>query len=204
MRFILVKRMISKIVKDLRGVCQEVDCYDLYNAMKSIGANSKIMYPFRVSNPDRITIGSDTFICEGSRIDCLDRNAHHNSISIGNRCYISYNFSVIAGADVIIGDDVLIASNVLIVSHNHGINPEENTSYLNQSLTCSPIRIEDGCWIGEKAQILSGVSIGKRSIIAAGAVVTKPVPAYSIVAGIPAKVIKQYNKDLHKWETLKH
>jgi acetyltransferase-like isoleucine patch superfamily enzyme len=61
------------------------------------------------------------------------------------------------------------------------------------------VRIEKGCWIGEKVIILPGVNIGKRSIIGAGSVVTKSIPEYSIAVGNPARVIKTWNKDKKQW-----
>lgn len=63
-----------------------------------------------------------------------------------------------------------------------------------------PIIIDDDCWLGFGSEILSGVHIGKHSIVAARAVVTKDVPPYTIVAGNPAKIVKQYNFDTKQWE----
>ena len=63
--------------------------------------------------------------------------------------------------------------------------------------------IEDECWLGFGCEILSGVHIGRHSVVAARAVVTKDVPPLSIVAGNPARVIKTYNKETKKWERVK-
>ena len=87
-----------------------------------------------------------------------------------------------------------------IVSHNHGMNPEESLSYMHQKLSAKCVTIGDGCWIGEKVQIMPGASVGKKCIIAAGAIVTKDIPDYSIAAGVPARVIKSYNFNTHRWE----
>ena len=83
------------------------------------------------------------------------------------------------------------------------MNPELSESYATIPLEAKKVVIENGCWIGEKVSILPGVRIGKRSIVAANAVVTKSIPQYSIVAGIPAKVIKKYNFETHAWEGIK-
>ena len=96
---------------------------------------------------------------------------------------------------------MLFASNILITNENHGINPENEVPYMNQDLSAKPIEIGDGCWIGEKVCILPGVNIGKKSIVGAGSVVTKSIPAYSIAVGNPAKIIKKYNFDHKKWES---
>lgn len=66
-----------------------------------------------------------------------------------------------------------------------------------------PVIIEDDCWLGFNCEVLSGVHIGKHSIVAARAVVTKDIPPYSIVAGNPARVIKQYNFETKLWEKIK-
>jgi acetyltransferase-like isoleucine patch superfamily enzyme len=69
-----------------------------------------------------------------------------------------------------------------------------------QPTTTATITVEDDCWIAANAVITAGVTIGKHSVVAGGAVVTKSVPAFSIVAGNPAKVIKQYNAQTGEWE----
>jgi len=105
----------------------------------------------------------------------------------------------LGGGKIDIGTNVLIASHVLITSENHSIDPECNIEYMNQPLLCSDVKIEDGCWIGEKVCILPGVTIGKKSVIGAGSVVTKNIPAYCIAVGNPARIIKKYDFDSHKW-----
>ena len=94
----------------------------------------------------------------------------------------------------------MIASGVAIIAENHGMDPECSVRYGNQPLDSKPITIANNCWLGEKVVILQGVSIGEWSIIGAGSVVTKSIPAYSIAVGNPAKVIKVYNKNKHCWE----
>ena len=101
-----------------------------------------------------------------------------------------------------IGKDTIFASDVLITSENHGMNPESNIPYHAQPLSTGEVTIGQGCWIGEKVSIISGggVRIGDKCIIAAGAVVTKDIPDYSIAGGIPARVIKRYDFEKHMWQ----
>ena len=147
-----------------------------------------------------ISIGNNTVILANSRIQLYpDLTKKKAYITIGNHCYIGYYLSILAGADIKIGNNVLIASNVLITSEGHGINPESDIPYMEQPLNIKEVIIEDHCWIGEKACILPGVTIGKYSVVAAGSIVTKSIPEYSIVAGNPAKVIKSYSFEKHQW-----
>jgi len=82
----------------------------------------------------------------------------------------------------------MLAANVQLLSNNHD-------EYDRQVLTCKPILIKKGAWIGAGASILPGVSIGKYAIVGAGAIVTKDVPDYGVAVGIPAKIVKTLDKD---------
>lgn len=170
------------------------------------GEGAKVSYPTKITGYEHISIGDNTVILEYGRIENYRTNADvifappPFGIAIGRNCNIGYHFSILNASNVTIGDNVLIASHVLITSENHGMNPEM-ISYTrkHQPLVSEPVEIGDGCWIGENVCILPGVKIGKKSIIGAGSVVTKPIPAYSIAVGNPAKVIKKWEFDSHKW-----
>ena len=105
-----------------------------------------------------------------------------------------------SAAPIEIGDNTLIASGVVITSENHGTNPEIADSYADTPLEAKPITIGKGCWLGENVIITPGVELGDRCIVAAGAVVTKSFPPYSMVGGVPAKLMKTYNHNSHEWE----
>lgn len=168
------------------------------------GKNSNIKKPYyQLSGVNRIKIGDNVTIMKNCRLAVYGEGLNE-CISIGNDCYIGFGFSVLADAKgkVDIGNQVLIASNVLITNEGHGINPELEIPYMEQNLLCKDVKIDEGCWIGEKVCILPGVHIGKKSIIGAGAIVTKSIPDYSIAVGNPARVIKCYNFDKKKWESL--
>jgi lipopolysaccharide O-acetyltransferase len=68
-----------------------------------------------------------------------------------------------------------------------------------QQLQTGPITIGEGCWIGQNVIVLPDVNIGDKCVIGANSVVTKDIPSYSIAVGMPAKVIKKYNFELHRW-----
>ena len=121
-------------------------------------------------------------------------------ICIGKNVCIGNRFSALSAAPIIIGDDCLFASDVLITSENHGMNVEESASYSSTTLEAKSVQIGEGCWLGEKVSIMPGVTLGERTVVAAGAVVTKSFPPYSLVGGVPAKILKTYNFETHQWE----
>lgn len=125
-------------------------------------------------------------------------------IKLGNNCYIGDMSRIWSMENVEIGDDVLIAHNVNIHDNNsHSVNYEVRKNELSYILTkghpttnifnigIASIKINKGAWIGFNSSILKGVTIGEGAIVAAGSVVTKDVPPYTMVAGAPAKVIKK-------------
>ncbi|WP_166413077.1 acyltransferase [Chryseobacterium lacus] len=129
----------------------------------------------RISTAGQIIIGDNTFIGE-------------NTYITGGRCTIE------------IGKNCDISHNVTITSGTHEMEPE-NIRMAGKDI-CRKIKIDDGVWIGIGSIILPGVIIGNKAVIAAGSVVTKDVPPYSIVGGNPAKIIKKYNTDEKKWEKI--
>lgn len=106
-------------------------------------------------------------------------------LSIGKNVFINFNCTFLTLGGIVIEDNVLIGPDVKILSEGHPLSPVER-----QSLIPGKVHIKQNAWIGAGATILPGISIGENAVVAAGAVVTKDVPANTVVAGIPAKVIK--------------
>ena len=117
-------------------------------------------------------------------------------IELGDGCRIGAQSHITAINKIILGKNVLTGPRVLITDNSHGefcfedLNIAPNNRLLYSK---GPVIIEDNVWIGEGAMVLPNVRIGKGSIIAANSVVTKDVPPYCIIAGSPAKIIKQLN-----------
>lgn len=123
-------------------------------------------------------------------------------IVIGDYTTIRYNSRLFSIDKIIIGDYVIISNNVTIYDNNNhptspNIRKKMSISGFYSSLwnathsISSPIIIEDNVWIGERSYILKGVKIGKGSIVGLNSVVTKDVPAYCVVVGNPAKIVKR-------------
>ncbi|WP_345890324.1 acyltransferase [Rufibacter aurantiacus] len=118
-------------------------------------------------------------------------------VHIGANTFVGL-FDVVIGP-VTIGNHVIIAQHVVISGLNHGYE-KVGMPIKDQPCTVGEIVVEDECWIGANAVITAGVRIGKHSVVAAGSVVTKDVPPYSVVGGNPAKILKRYNFDTAQWE----
>lgn len=109
------------------------------------------------------------------------------NIEIGENFYSNHNLTILDCANVTFGDNVFIGPNVGLYTAEHPLDFETRNKLLEYA---EPIKVGNNVWIGGGVNILAGVTIGNNSVVAAGAVVTKNVPDNSVVAGVPAKVIK--------------
>ena len=108
------------------------------------------------------------------------------NIHVGKNVFINSCCQFQDQGGIYIGDGCLIGHSVVMATLNHDFSPE-----LRQNLHHAPIRLGRGVWVGAHATITAGVSIGDNAVIAAGAVVTRDVPANVVVGGVPAKIIKK-------------
>jgi len=108
------------------------------------------------------------------------------NITVGRAVFIGHECAFTGHAAINIADQVMIAHKVNLVTAGHPVEPGKRRSYI----TADPITIETNVWIGAAATILPGVTIGVDSVVAAGAVVTHDVAPATLVAGVPAKVIR--------------
>ncbi len=113
-------------------------------------------------------------------------------IEIGPRSFFGHHTTLAAQESIIIGADCQFAEMVSIRDHDHR-SDRLDLPVKDQGMISKPVIIGDDVWIGSKATVLKGVTIGSHSIIGAGSVVTHAIPEYSIVAGIPAKIIRKRN-----------
>jgi acetyltransferase-like isoleucine patch superfamily enzyme len=107
---------------------------------------------------------------------------------IGKNVFINFDCVFLDLGGITIEDNVLIAPKVSVLSEGHPVSPNDR-----QSLVSGHIHIRKNAWIGAGATILPGVTVGENAVVAAGAVVSKDVPANTVVGGIPAKMIKSIN-----------
>lgn len=112
------------------------------------------------------------------------------NLIVGRQSGIGYKSYISCADKVVIGDRVLMGQEVMIYTNNHIWNSKKRTFY-GQGMTTAPVTIGDDCWIGSRSIILAGVNIGRGVTIAAGSIVTKDIPDYVIIGGVPAKIIKE-------------
>jgi acetyltransferase-like isoleucine patch superfamily enzyme len=127
----------------------------------------------------RIEVGSHCTFFSGVHLEVWEGA----TLKIGSGTYLNRNSEVVAARSVTIGTNCKIARDVLIMDTDQHALP-------GCELVIEPVVVEDDVWIGARAIILKGVRLGHGSVVAAGAVVTKSVPPRSVVAGVPARVIR--------------
>ncbi len=151
-----------------------------------ISIYDKVQFYFEQHNSNTtIAIGSNTLVKSEVLLSVKD-----GKLTIGKNCAIGKRSEIICeNTEVNIGDNVRMAAECFIITNNHTYSARETPIYL-QGRTHQPVHIGDDVWIGRRVMIMPGVEIGKGSVISAGAVVTKNVPEYTVVGGVPAKKIK--------------
>ncbi|MBE9178908.1 acyltransferase [Oculatella sp. LEGE 06141] len=136
-------------------------------------------------------LGSKICLRDHSTLDRgVDIKTHQTgAIEIGSYSYIG-PYTCLSGDYIKIGNNCLIASHSSIYANNHNF-ADVTIPIRDQGNSYKGIVIEDDCWLGSGVRVLDGVTIGKGSVVGAGAVVTKSIPPYSIAVGVPAKVISR-------------
>lgn len=118
------------------------------------------------------------------------------NVHIGNDFYANFNLTLVDDTDIYIGNNVLIGPNVVIDTGTHPIRPDIRAKQAQYNVS---VTIEDNVWIGAGAIILPGVRIGKNTVIGAGSVVTRDIPANVVAIGSPCRVLREINEDDMKY-----
>lgn len=149
----------------------------------AIGEGSRLWINVQVR--ENASIGRDCIVSKDVYIDC--------NVVIGDRCKVQNSVSIYHG--VTIGDDVFIGPNAAFTN-------DKVPRAFNADWTITPTRVENGASIGANATIVCGVTIGEYAMVAAGSVVTKDIPPFTLVRGNPARAVARIDRDGHKIEDL--
>ena len=194
---------ILKLQNFFKGKKAKLYTWLLRSDAGHIGKNSLVHPPFHSWNIKNVHIGDNVNIFAGGWIQTIPeylQDKFDPELKIGDGTYIGHRCHIIVCDKMIIGKDVTIADNVYITDNLHGFE-DISCGVMPQPLNVpGPVTIEDEVWVGERVCIMPNVTIGKHSVIGANSVVTKDIPPYSIAVGIPATVIKRYNKENSEWE----
>lgn len=138
-------------------------------------------------------VGKNVHICKNYKITSL------NNMSLGSHIWIGENFYARAEGSININDGCILSRNVEIWTSNHNYDSDDLTMIpYDRRMVLKPVTIKENVWIGTNVIILPGVTIEEGAVIGAGAVVSKDVPAFAVVGGNPAKVLKFRNVDRYK------
>ena len=148
------------------------------------GRGSKIYWSVRMDTPPyrRFSLGRSSVV---ESFSCINNAV--GDVVIGDHTRIGLHNTIIG--PVTIGSHVNLAQGITVTALNHNF-ADTSLRIDEQGVSTKPVTIEDDVWVGANAVILPGVTVGRHAVIAAGAVVTKDVPPFSVVGGVPARVLK--------------
>lgn len=172
---------VGSLLSSLRILYLQIMGYNI-----SFGANISHSADFFQSTSHAISVGSGTRIRRNTRVNA----GFKGTISIGKNVLIDDGSYIMAQEHLLIGDNTMIAPYCFIIDFDHSFG-KRNIPMRLQGYSARSVTIGEDVWIGTHSVILKGVTIGKGAVIGAGSVVSKDVAPYTIVAGNPAKVIRQ-------------
>jgi acetyltransferase-like isoleucine patch superfamily enzyme len=153
---------------------------DAMGVRVTLRGRAKVVNQGRLTLGDRVRLDSTV-----AKLELVSLPGGH--LEIGTDVFINYGSSLVASTHVKVGDRSLIGTHVMIMDCDfHRVEDKE------WDTTGRPVVLEERVWIGNRAIILKGVRVGHDAVVAAGAVVTKDVPPRTVVAGVPAKVVRRF------------
>jgi acetyltransferase-like isoleucine patch superfamily enzyme len=168
----------------------------------SFGRGSVLRRPIFLSNPRFIHIGEGVSIREGARLEAVvDKSKRIPELKIGNCVLIEQNAHIVCHSRVEIGPRVTVAPHCAIVDVIHPYEDVDDPSPVGSRISDedSFVEIGEGAFLGFGVVVLPNVRIGKHAYIGANSVVTRDVPAYTIVAGAPASALRRYDFSIRAW-----
>lgn len=171
-------------------------------SFKKFGPRCSVYLPDIIEGEQYISLYDNVSIGSGCWLLCLPTTVTPEPhLSIGKGTVIGRFAHIVSIDNVAIGERVLIADGVYISDNQHIFDDIEKSVIEQPVLSIGSVKIGDNVWIGEGVSIV-GASIGRNSVVGANSVVTRDIPEYSVAVGSPARVIKQYNFETKRWESV--
>lgn len=179
---------------------QSLYSFFISHVLKKAGKDIIVGLGTRFNAPQYVVVGDNVKIGRDCVIECW--SYYHGGstflyeplLQIGNNSAIGDRSHISCIRRLVIGNSVLMGREIFITDNNHGSTSRselDSPPYDRPLTSAGEVIIKDNVWIGDKVSIMPNVTIGKGAVIAANAVVTKDVPDYAVVGGVPAKIIKQ-------------
>jgi acetyltransferase-like isoleucine patch superfamily enzyme len=167
-----------------------------------LGAGSYIVKPFACNAPGHMTIGDQVMIGAGANFQLLTSfsgTAYSPRLEIGSEAYIGSRCEIVCIDAVRIGCSCTLSDGVYINDCSHSMDPRQGHIMDRPLTTKGPVTIGDHCFIGRGATVLSGVTLGEHCVVGTGAVVTRSAPAWTMLAGNPARVVARFDMAAGRW-----
>ena len=145
--------------------------------------------PFFSGDACGLRCGRNAWISEGARVMIGVTSRGAGRLTIGERLFMNHYAIIDCHGEMTLGDDVWLGPHVYVGDFDHDLAVSKGP-VIAREVVCAPVRIGNHDWIGANAVVLKGVTIGDGAVVAAGAVVTKDIPAMTVAGGVPARVLK--------------
>jgi acetyltransferase-like isoleucine patch superfamily enzyme len=191
------------VPQTLAGLCRLARrMFHFVPHLRKCGSDSFILRPRLINGPEYIELGDRTMINKHSWLSAISEYAgerFHPRLMFGNDVYVGRYACIVATQDIVIEDGCVLSEHVYVADNGHGLSPRAGLIMQQKLVHKGAVRLGPHCFIGYRACILPGVQLGEHCVVGANSVVTESFPPYSMVAGIPARLIKKYSFETNDW-----